>query len=1122
MIRLWLGKAHSGKTYNVYQALRSAVLSGKSHETLLIVPEQYTLEAEKQLLQTTGLKGVLGLEILSIKRLVHKILKEVGGEEFVHITETGKRMLLRKLFQQHLDTLVLYKKTYDKSGFIESFYDLIQQLKAGMITVDDLDQITHKIDSESILYFKLQDLKTIYSAYLSVQKTGYYDDEDLNHLLMSLIPKSKWLAQSTIYIDGFDSFTNQEYEILGVLASHSKNMILSLTFDSNALNPHNHTLRAIERFTRIADEKEISLIKEYFERESPNLRIEHIASQIMTYPYKSKSFNDDSLHCFSAGSIQSEVAYCAVEILKCIKDRGYRWKDIAVVSNALNAYEPIIQRIFSQHEIPVFLDSKSSVMTNPLVHFILSASQHFIDHKSHQHLMRFLKTGLLSFELDDIFAFELYIKSNGLNLFKPFEKKTMDGFSLEQIETLRENLSKSLLPLKEIFTKKHFKIKEGVLALYNLLVSYNVYEQMLEKVEVFNGMLDYDEAQRFTQMWNSLMSLFDELVTLLGDDEVELIEFIKILETGLESVEVGRLPLDENCVLIGNLDRSKAHPIKVLFVLGVNDGILPESGGDAQLIQDREKEIMAQMGFKILADNQMFLDKESFNIYMTFSRPSERLYISYARSDSEGQTLRPSYLISKLQKIDTSLKIIVEKRDHLDTAGRPYWISSKVFTAHHLASAMRRAVDGYDIHPDWFEVFSWYAKWDKNKANHLLEGLSHSNSMENLSKNLVETLYKTPIKTSVSRLEEFVQCPFKFFVSSGLKPKTIKTYSIDYPDVGILFHSTLEAFGKKIMTSKENWADLSDDVCDSVVENLVDGIVDQDIFRSKFAYQYMVQKLKRVSKRAIKTLTYQLRQGAFEPIAYEMLFSDGVGGVPPIIIELANGQSLLLRGVIDRVDLLKTPEGDFIKIIDYKSGTKAWSLTDVYYGLQMQLMIYLKACLGSPEYFKAGALYPAGAFYFRIDDPLIESTEQVKEKVISELQGTLKMDGLCLDSVEVLRNLDLNLYEQGGSDVIKVKLKNNGEFTKDSKVVDLEHFNALMIWVESMIREIGNSLLSGYIKAYPCRMGQFVSCTYCSYGALCQFDTRFEGNDYKTLNPMDDESVLKAIENKEVRSNVDE
>ena len=1121
MIRLWIGKAHSGKTYGVYKALKNAIESGLSHETLLIVPEQYTLEAEKQFIHQTGLEGVLGLEIVSIKRLVHKVIKEVGGEPFVHITETGKRMLLRKLFREKAQDLSIYKTAFDKTGFIEQFYGLIQELKSGMVSVEDLENILSRMDHKAILYHKLHDIAIIYSAYLSVQKSGYYDEEDLNALLMTLIPKSDWLRETHLFVDGFDSFTKQEYGILKALAANSKAMTITLTTDMSRASVFNHNQRALSAFEDMAEHLGLELEIKHFDRAPSSPRIEHVASQLMAYPYEKNPFKKGQIFCFSAGSVQSEVAFCAVEILRCVREQGYDWKDIAVVTNALSQYESALQRTFEQHDIPFFLDLKTGVMTNPLVQFILSACQFLVVKKGEQHLMRFLKTGLLGLDPDQVYALELYVRANGLNLFKPFYKPALEGFSLEYLEALRASLEVHLRPLKTLLSQATFKVRDGVTVLFDLLMAYGVYEQMMAFVASFNERLAYDEAQQFTQMWNATMSLFDELVALIGDEQVDSEGFIKLLETGFEAVEVGRLPLDENRVLIGTLDRSKAHPIKALFIVGVNDGTLPEVGSDTQLIQDREKEHMAELGYRLLSDNKMFLDKEAFNVYMAFSRPSEQLFVSTAKADAEGQTIRPSYLIAKLGKIDPSVKMVEEQRAHLDASGYPYWVSSKKFTAQFLARTMRGHMDGYETNAAWEDVFLWYAKNDADKAKQLLEGLAHSNRSQNLSPETIEALYAPPIKTSVSRLEEYVQCPFKYFVSSGLKPQIVKPFRMDYPDVGILFHSTLEAFGKAILSANQSWPSLSDAQCEALVENIVEGIVDQDVFRSKFAYRYMIQKLKRVSKRAVKTLTYQLRQGDFEPIAYEMLFSDGLSGVPPIYIELANGQSMLLRGVIDRVDLLKTEEGQYIKIIDYKSGSKSWSLTDVYYGLQMQLMVYLKACLGNPSYFKADALYPAGAFYFKIDDPFVESTEQVKEKVVTELQGNLKLDGLCLDAVEVLKHLDIGLFEQGASDVIKVKLKNTGEFTKDSKVIDLAHFNALMVWTEKNIQAIGNALLQGEINAYPCRSGAFVSCDFCNYGALCQFDTRFEDNRYKVLKPMDDEAVLKAIETEEAE-NVDE
>ncbi len=1114
MIRLFMGQAKSGKTYTVYEEMKKHIENGKNNETILIVPEQFTLEAEKQFISHSGMNGILGVEIISFKRLMHRIFVEVGSIDQSIITEMGKMMLLRKVFLSSEEVLQLYKNAYDKPGFLLKFHELIQELKQNMIVPEDLERIYKTIEVESLLKLKMRDLKTIFEGYENEKGDLFFDDEDYYNLLLEVMPDTELLKNSSVWVDGFDSFTVQEYEILKRIAEDSNNLTLTVSWDmSQNKGTFNHTDKMVQKILEIGEKTKIEVKKMIFDRPFDNKRIEHFAKNLMIYPYKSDSFDDDSIKIIASNNRLSEVESCAIEIVKCIREDGYDWRDIAVVTNALSEYEMTIKRVFGAYDLPYFLDIKTGVFSNPLIRFILSLCKAAFEPKNPEHVIQLLKTGYFQLSHDVISAFELYTKQYGIKTYhlkKPFTKPALEGLDLESIDSVRARLYSSIKPLIELGSKS---TREVISALYNTLMEMKILEDIDNSVKKFTESHQYDEAQRFTQVWNKTMELFDQLVAIMGDEIVELDVVTGLLETGFEHMEVGLLPLNEHQILIGSLDRSRAHPIKVLFILGINDGILPEVGNDQQLISEAEKERLHEKGNRFLSDSKMFVDKETFNIYSAMTRPSEKLYLSYAKSDAEGGALRASYLISKARKVDLSLKIEHERIYEGDDLSIHDHISTQKSTLRHLALEMRRAMDGNPIQKAWVEVFKWYSINDPIKTKHLLNALRHDNMVDKINGDTVRALYDLPIKTSVSRLEEFIQCPFKYFVTAGLKPKTVKNFSLEYPDVGILFHKTLEVFGKQIFEQDLNWSELNDEVCDEMIGTIVDEMVDTDLFRSKFQYQYMIRKLKRVSRRAARTLTEHLRLGKFVPAAFEMVFSDGINSVPPIVLSLSNGEKILLRGVIDRIDVLETNGKSYVKIIDYKSGSKQLSLSDIYNGLQMQLMVYLDACLGHPEYFNSVELLPAGAFYFKIDDPMIETAEQVKEMVEKEIAGQLKLDGLVVDDVNVLKNLDETLYENNQSQVVQIKIKTDGSFTKDSKTLPLESFYDMIHWVKKTIVEVGDELIDGKIDIKPCQSGSFKSCDYCDYKALCQFDTHFDSNRYRVLKKYSNEEVILKVSN---------
>lgn len=1112
MIRLFMGQAKSGKTYTVYEEMKRHIENGKNNETILIVPEQFTLEAEKQFISHSGMNGILGVEIISFKRLMHRIFQEAGNINQSIINEMGKMMMLRKVFLSREDVLHLYKNAYDKPGFLLKFHELIQELKQNMISPEDLERIYEAIEVESLLKMKIKDLKTIFEGYENEKGDLFFDDEDYYNLLLDVMPATKLLKNSDVWVDGFDSFTVQEYEILRRIAQNSKNMTVTVSWDLKQNNgTFNHTDNMVQKILEIGETSKIEVKKMIFERPIDNKRIEHFARNLMIYPYESNFFDDDCIKIIASNNRLSEIETCAIEIVKCVREEGYNWRDIAVVTNALSEYEMTIKRIFNAYDLPYFLDIKASVLSNPLIRFILSLFKAINEPKNPEHLIQLLKTGYFKLPHDVISAFELYTKQYGIKTYHlktPFKRPALEGLELDSIDFVRARLFSTIQPLIELKSKS---AREVITVLYNILVEMRILDDIDGSVKKFTATHQYDEAQRFTQVWNKTMELFDQLVAIMGDEKVELEVIAGLLETGFEHMEVGLLPLNEQQILIGSLDRSRAHPIKVLFILGINDGVLPEVGSDQQLFSETEKEKLHEKSGRFLSDSKMFVDKETFNIYSAMTRPSEKLYLSYAKSDAEGAALRASYLISKARKVDLALKIEHERIYGEDDFHIHHHISTSKSTLRHLAMEMRRAMDGNLIQKDWVEVFKWYSINKPIETTHLMNALRHDNMVDKINSQTVRALYDLPIKTSVSRLEEYIECPFKYFVSTGLKPRTVKNFSLEYPDVGILFHKTLELFGKQIYECNLNWKELKDEVCDEMISSIVDEMVDTELFRSKFQYQYMIRKLKRVSRRAARTLTEHLRLGKFVPTAFELVFSDGMNSVPPIVLTLSNGEKILLRGVIDRIDVLEANGKSYVKIIDYKSGSKQLSMSDIYNGLQMQLMVYLDACLGHPEYFNSSELLPAGAFYFKIDDPMIETAEQVKELVEKQIAGELKLDGLVVDDVNVLKNLDESLYENNQSQVVQIKIKNDGSFTKDSKIIPLESFYDMIHWVKKTIVEVGDELIEGRIDIKPCQTGTLKSCDYCDYNALCQFDIHFESNRFRILKSYSNEEVLLKL-----------
>lgn len=1109
MLKIYYGKAKSGKTHQVFSDILDLHRKADDGSALyLIVPEQFTLEAEKQLIDQSGIEGFLGIEVVSFKRLAHKVFEEVGRPHGVKITDMGQVMLLRKLFLNHQETLVLYKNMAHKFGFLQKCLDVIKELKQNRISPSDVLGMIDKFEDYPILKHKMSDIQVVFSAYELEKEKNYFDDEDFYEFLAEGLNQSQKIEQAAFWIDGFDSFTTQEFEIIKLLADKSKGLTLTLCtegLDQGGIFDHTNTF--YRRLKNYALESGIPYEDVYFQRENKAGIIEHIAENIMTYPFRRTKHNGGDIGIFIADNRLNEVESCASKILELVRSGAYTWQDFAVITNELDGYSLGIRRIFDEYEIPYFLDVKAQATQHPIVHLIESYLNLYVDDFSAVAMSRFLKTGFFDDRILSVSAFELYVTQFGIrkkHIFEPFDKDYVDMDGINALRATMANLYQPDLDHQKV------TVKGAVSALFNMMIELGVKEQMDLKVQQFVDQGALDQAQIFSQIWNTCIQMFDQLVELMGEEQMTLADVSDILISGFDAMEVGLLPLNQNHVLIGSIDRSRSHPIKVLFFLGLNDGIVPENASDKQLILDSEKAIFSEMGLKLVSDSKVFANKEQFNLYFALTRPSERMYFSYARSDAEGGALRPSYLVSKLIKMVDGIQIF---DDRLQDGIVPNVIASVKGTQKHLSVSMRKIVDGFKSENAWDMTYLWYALNKPEQATWILEGLAHQNLVKQLRKNTVQHIYDMPLKTSVSRLEQYVQCPFKFFVESGLKPLPQKKYELSAPDIGVLFHSALEIFGKRIAESELQWHLLSKAMGDDLVEEIIDEITQNELFNSKFQYQYLVKKLKRVTKKAVWTLTQQLNSGAFVPEAFEVAFGDDTKQAPPIIVALNNGEKLFIRGVIDRLDSVMIDGKKYIRIIDYKSGKKDLNLSEIYHGLQMQLMVYLSACVDNPQAFRADDLYPAGAFYFKIDDPMIESTDEIIEVIEEKMATELKLDGIVLDNVKVLESFDSELFNTGKSNVIQVKLKQDGTYSKESKLISESDFELLIDHVKKTVTHIGDALMEGHIDISPCKINQYVSCQFCDFKALCQFDKQFSGNQYRKIKPLkNDEVILKLKE----------
>lgn len=1147
-LRYILGRSGVGKTHKVYTEIKERLKEDKNNKLILLVPEQFTLQGEADFISKMDLDGIMRLEVLSFSRLGFNVLNEVGGMKKATVETIGKLMILRKLLEENLEELQVFKKGFNQEGFLENLCDLISEFKRSGVTAEELEVRINALEKDNMLKRKLQDINLIYKSFGEYLEGRYSDQDDRMNLAIEKLEQSKYFEGAEIWIDGFNTFSAQEYKMMEKLFLKASSVHIALTLDvderARDYDLFDPTIKTYRRLAEICKSNDIEESQEVVRREYNKKAkgILHLEREFFSYPYNMTECSDGSISVFAAMNPYTEIENVATDIISIARDKNYRWRDISLVSNTLEIYNPIIKRVFTEYGIPYFIDEKRSIMNNSIIKFLISSLEVLSRNFRYDDVFINIKTGLTDLTKNEYEKLENYCLEKGirgnmwLNDFEYKGSKENDTQSslMDELVELNEIRIKYIEPLIEFKNKIKTQntVKELTQYLFEYLKTIRLDTKIDKLIEIQRSKNNLEYVDENTQIWNIIIEVFDQLVEILDDKSISLKEYIKVLESGLSNFELGLIPPTMDQVLVGNLERSKSQDIKALFVVGVNDGMLPSGFIDGGIILDDEKILMKQSGIELYSDNDTKVKEEKLSIYGAFTKATDNLFISYASGDKEGKALRPSTLIDRFKKIfslEIKSDLIKTKENSLKLISRPK------SSFKYLTDNLRGNLDGHDIDDEWWDLYDWYYKneeWRDHLQN-IIEGLFHNNQEDYMDGSYAKSLYSRPFKSNISSLETFVNCPFSYFINKGLRPRERKEYQVNMPDIGTLFHDSIEAFSAELTLEKLSWNEISREKSDYLVEKVLGDMMDNfqnGILTSTHRYKYLTKKLERVSKRALWVLTEHLKEGEFKPLANELFFGEREEeeSIPPIVIELADGEKVILEGRIDRVDVFTEEGTSYLKVIDYKSGNKKFDISDLFYGLQIQLIVYLDAVMSNSSKLIKTQAYPAGAFYFKIDDPIITSDEKDSDIIEESLHKALRMNGLVLNDIKVIKALDKEigekidegkLEEAVKSSIIPVDLNKSGGFSSASSLYENDELNILITHVRNLIGDVATEILKGKMKIEPVKTSEGTACKYCELNAICQFDTSFKDNEYRVLNKVKKKDVFEAIKSKEVVKN---
>ena len=1138
-IRFIYGRAGTGKSRFCLEQIKKKLDNQKQNKLILLVPEQYTFQTENKLLQIAGEKALLRTQVLSFKSMAQRVFDECGGRVHQNMKDEGKSMLIYKLLQEKSEELEYFNKISRQQGFIDIVSKTITEFKKYNISQEVLLDGAKNTEDEE-LKEKLIDLANIYNEYNKRIESNVIDGDDELTILAKKLKSCNIYEGSEIWIDEFTTFTPQQLEVIKELAFSASKINITLCMDE----PSNKDLEVTDIFNvlkntenkiiKLMQENNISYLgninlnKGYPYRFKDSDELKHIEKNFFTYPFNVYKGKNKDIRLYKANNSYDEVDMIAKDIVRLVRDKGYRYKDIAVVCRDIGSYEKITSVLFNQYDIPYFLDKKIEILNNPLVILIISAFEILIQNWSYESVFKYLKSGLIKIERNYIDILENYILANGLKGYRWTTEEVNDGYfeSEDVYENQDELLIKEIMEeVREPLMNFHKKIKDNksvreiCTAIYELMIDLDVFKTIEGWIEGFREEGLEAKVTEYEQVPSMVIEILDQAVDVIGNEKISPKEFYKVLNAGFESKEIGVIPVALDQVNIGDIARIKGREVKALYIIGVNDGILPAASKDEGILSDRDRDILKDMGIELASTTKTRAFEEQYMVYTALTIPSKYLMVTYPMADFEGKSLRPSIIIPRLKRILSNLKEesdifnFPQKYDEFNK------ITTPIPTFNELILALRKQADKEEVDDYWREVFSWYMKHEgfEDKTRTIFKGIDYSNTGEQISREKIKELYENDngnLSFSVSRLEKYAECPFSYFIQYGLKAKDRKIYEFSAPDLGTFMHEILDKFTNKVKEENIQWSELNREKCKEIVGNLVDLKLKEDsnsILNSTKRYKYFTDRFKRVITRSVSIITEQMKRGEFEIFKNEFEFGSVDGG-EPIKLDLPTGERIYLTGRIDRIDTLNMDGNTYLRIIDYKSGNKKFDLTELYYGIQIQLLVYLDALLRNSEYILNSGAIPGAILYFKIDDPIIKGNKELSdEEVQEEILEKLKMNGLLLKDAKLVKSMDNTM--QTYSLIIPASFKKDGDFSSRSSVATEEQFNILREYVNMKMIELCTDMLSGQIKIEPIKNNKKAYCDYCDYSAICQFDTSIKDNKYKLVLNKSNDEMWEKIEN---------
>lgn len=1134
MLQFVIGSAGAGKSSRVFRQIIDEAQQNPEKTYLVIVPEQFTLQTQKELVLRHPKKGIMNIDVLSFLRLAFRVFEEQGTEEGMVLEDMGKSLIVKKVLMEHRSELQYFAANVNRQGFAEEMKSVISELLQYGIGEEELQSMEQAAQTGMVpaLGRKMHDIALIYREFQAFLENRFITTEGIFDLLADEIAHSALVKDSVVVLDGFTGFTPSQYSLLRALLKYARKVYVTVTMDREDAGRvirrevyGEHRLfytgyKTMETLRRLAAEAGCEVEAECLLPENGDVpyrfqnapALAHLEKHLFRFRNAAFLAEPESLELWNCATPKEEVLGTVCEIKRLVRN-GLRYKDIAVVTGDIAGYGELLMRYFDEAGIPGFEDCKRGILGNPLVELLRSVLDLSEGDFSYEKVFRWVKCPLSGVKESDCDKLENYVLAYGIRgrsmwskawnrLPGKMRRKTSDDPArqealerelnrqkekLEQINRIRAQIMDTLEPVLSVLRDKETTTAARVHALRAYLEQNRIEERLDRMIQELSESGQENRLNRilikeYEQIFRQVEEIFAKVEELLFDDKLPVKEFIEILETGFSEAKVGMVPPGRDQVVVGDIERTRLQDIKALFFLGVNEGIVPISASTGGILSDGDREFFMNSRIELAPTARQQIYTAEYYLYLNMTKPSEKLYVSYANKDEEGKELRASYLIGKLQgqfpklcaKNPALLRDAVsvlgadEGRSTMITALRDYRAGKREFHE----EALLRAMAEQDIDVESMTEQAFFCP-----------------PSQKLEEEQVKKLYSDVLRGSVSRLERYAQCAMGFFLEYGMKLEEREVYRLSMPELGSMFHEALELFSKRLKEKNILWANLGDDELQQYTEEAAEQAIaeykNEKLLTDDKRTEYMIDRVKQTVHRTVVTIREQLQNTLLTPELFEAEFSYQTSG-------------LSFNGKIDRVDLYEDAKNCYVKIMDYKSGNMQLDLNKVYHGLQMQLGLYLDAMITELEKEKPDKkIIPAAMLYYHVTNPVVERSGNYTDEIMKKLCP----DGLINRDEEVLKYLDSELLPSAGAyakaaglrekvngKYLPVRTKVGGVLYDSDSLVAEKNFEQLRAYLKKQVEAFKTEIQNGNANANPYKYKQEHACKYCKFKAVCSFE----------------------------------